>query len=61
MQVVIAVIYCFLSAGIVFGFAAIKPVLIQEGVYRDKCGQEEIEQSQEVCYGQELRWVALLR
>lgn len=60
MQVVIAVIYCFLSAGIVFGFAAIKPVLIQEGVYRDKCGHEEIAQNQEVCYGQELRWVALL-
>ncbi|PLN86810.1 MFS general substrate transporter [Aspergillus taichungensis] len=55
LQVVIAVIYCFLSAGIVFGFAAIKPVLIQEGVYRDKCGHEEIEQNQEVCYEQELR------
>lgn len=59
MQVVIAVIYCFLSAGIVFGFAAIKPVLIREGVYREKCGPE-IEQNQEVCYGQELRWVTLL-
>ncbi|PKY00526.1 MFS general substrate transporter [Aspergillus campestris IBT 28561] len=55
LQVIVAVIYCFFSAGIVFGFAAIKPVLIQEGVYRDKCGQEEIEQNQEVCYGQELR------
>ena len=29
--------YCLFAAGIVFGYAAIKPVLIQEGAYRDSC------------------------
>ncbi|PWY78085.1 MFS transporter Fmp42 [Aspergillus sclerotioniger CBS 115572] len=55
LQVCIAVIYCFFAAGIVFGFAAIKPVLIKEGVYRNQCSQEELESGSDVCYGQELR------
>ncbi|KAL2004157.1 hypothetical protein VTN02DRAFT_6254 [Thermoascus thermophilus] len=41
--------------GIVFGFAALKPVLIKEGVYRDHCTKEELENTEHVCYGQELR------
>lgn len=48
-------IYCLFSAGIVFGFAAIKPVFIQEGVYRDRCTKKELEDNVEVCYNQELR------
>ncbi|RAL11919.1 putative MFS transporter Fmp42 [Aspergillus homomorphus CBS 101889] len=55
LQVCIAVLYCLLAAGIVFGFAAIKPVLIREGVYRDQCSQEELDNNSDVCYGQELR------
>ncbi|KAL5361322.1 major facilitator superfamily domain-containing protein [Aspergillus floccosus] len=51
-QVCIAVIYCFLSAGIVFGFAALKPVLIAEGVYRQLCPPDNEE---DVCYSQQLR------
>ncbi|PYH43612.1 putative MFS transporter Fmp42 [Aspergillus saccharolyticus JOP 1030-1] len=54
-QVCIAVVYCLLAAGIVFGFAAIKPVLIREGVYRDRCSQAELDNNSDVCYGQELR------
>ncbi|RAK77084.1 putative MFS transporter Fmp42 [Aspergillus fijiensis CBS 313.89] len=54
-QVCVAVVYCLLAAGIVFGFAAIKPVLIREGVYRDRCSQEELDNNSDVCYGQELR------
>ncbi|KAL4783433.1 major facilitator superfamily domain-containing protein [Aspergillus varians] len=50
IQVSVAVVYCFFSAGIVFGFAAIKPVLIREGVYSEFCSGEE-----DICYGQELR------
>ncbi|KAF9895240.1 hypothetical protein FE257_000142 [Aspergillus nanangensis] len=50
-QVTIAVIYCFLAAGIVFGFAALKPILIAEGVYHHLCAN----QNDGVCYGQELR------
>ncbi|KAM7211238.1 Major facilitator superfamily domain containing protein [Rhypophila decipiens] len=37
LQVVATVIYCLFAAGIVFGFAAIKPVLIDEGAYRETC------------------------
>ncbi|KAF7133989.1 hypothetical protein CNMCM5793_005515 [Aspergillus hiratsukae] len=54
-QVIVAVIYCFLAAGVVFGFAALKPVLIREGVYRNLCSRDELSKNQEVCYGQELR------
>ncbi|KAL2841698.1 major facilitator superfamily domain-containing protein [Aspergillus pseudoustus] len=49
-QVVVAVVYCFFAAGVVFGFAAIKPVFISEGVYGDSCSGGE-----SACYGQELR------
>lgn len=55
VQVAVAVLYCLLAAGVVFGYAAVKPVLIQEGVYRDKCTQDEVDRGVWVCYGQELR------
>ncbi|KAF2720858.1 MFS general substrate transporter [Polychaeton citri CBS 116435] len=55
VQVVSAIIYCLFGAGVVFGFAAIKPVLIAEGVYRDKCTKEELDAGVWTCYGQELR------
>ncbi|KAK4186464.1 major facilitator superfamily domain-containing protein [Podospora australis] len=37
LQVAAAVVYCLFAAGIVFGYAAIKPVLKSEGAYRDVC------------------------
>ncbi len=55
MQVIIAVIYCLFAAGIVFGYAAIKPVLIREQVYRNLCTKKEIEDGVRVCYDQEVR------
>ncbi|KAI2699427.1 hypothetical protein CBS147332_8313 [Penicillium roqueforti] len=54
-QVCTAVVYCFLAAGVVFGFAALKPILIREKVYRDLCSQAELEKDVDVCYGQEIR------
>ncbi|KAJ6261737.1 hypothetical protein Dda_2536 [Drechslerella dactyloides] len=54
LQVALATIYCLLSAGVVFGYAAIKPVMISEGVYRDRCTREEIDKGKRVCFGQEL-------
>ncbi|KAJ6121322.1 Major facilitator superfamily domain general substrate transporter [Penicillium capsulatum] len=54
-QVCLAVVYCFLAAGVVFGFAALKPVLIRENVYRDLCSSEELEEGVLVCDGQEIR------
>jgi MFS family permease len=55
LQVFLAGIYCLFAAGIVFGFAAIKPVLIAEDVYRDRCTHQELVDNVPVCYGQEIR------
>ncbi|KAF7513933.1 hypothetical protein GJ744_006547 [Endocarpon pusillum] len=55
LQCAIAVLYCLLSAGVVFGYAAIKPVLIDEGVYSELCSKDEIEDGTTPCYGQEIR------
>lgn len=44
-----------LAAGIIFGYAALKPVLIREGVYRKYCTQEELDEGVRVCYEQEIR------
>lgn len=54
-QVCLSVVYCFLAAGIVFGFAALKPVLIREGVYRNFCSKRELDEHAAVCDGQEIR------
>ncbi|KAK4955470.1 hypothetical protein LTR66_013423, partial [Elasticomyces elasticus] len=54
-QVAVAVVYCLLAAGVVFGYAAVKPVLIREGVYRERCSREELEEGVWVCYEQEIR------
>ncbi|KAF3993916.1 hypothetical protein FT663_01327 [Candidozyma haemuli var. vulneris] len=37
LQVTCAILWCLLAAGPVFGFAALKPVLIAQGVYSDRC------------------------
>lgn len=37
MQIGAAVTYCLFAAGIVFGYAALKPVLIDEGAYQHEC------------------------
>ena len=40
-QVAFAVFFCFTCAGVIFGFAALKPILIEEGVYSDLCDCED--------------------
>lgn len=55
VQVAVAVVYCLLSAGIVFGYAAIKPVFVKEGVYGDQCSSEAIASAYQTCYEQEIR------
>ena len=58
VQVAIAVVYCLFSAGVVFGYAALKPVLIHEGVYSQFCESEEVEAVHDkTCYEQEIRYV----
>jgi MFS family permease len=37
VQVATGILACWLASGIVFGFAALKPVLVAEGVYADLC------------------------
>ncbi|KAI1412234.1 putative MFS transporter [Hypoxylon sp. FL1857] len=36
-QVAFAIVACWFAAGIVYGFASLKPVLIEEGVYDELC------------------------
>ncbi|RAL13714.1 putative MFS transporter [Aspergillus homomorphus CBS 101889] len=54
-QVAVTILACWFAAGIVFGFAALKPVLIAEGVYRDLCTDEELRDNVDVCLEQDLR------
>ncbi|RMZ81899.1 hypothetical protein DV738_g1950, partial [Chaetothyriales sp. CBS 135597] len=54
-QVTTAIIYCLFAAGIVFGYAAIKPVLIDEGVFQGLCTPKEIDEGVSPCYQQEIR------
>ncbi|KAI1437991.1 FMP42 protein [Xylaria sp. CBS 124048] len=42
LQVVCAVVYCLLAAGVVFGYAAIKPILKKTGAYHDVCGGDDV-------------------
>jgi len=42
LQVAVTVVYCLFAAGVVFGYAAIKPVLKKEGAYRDVCAESDL-------------------
>lgn len=55
VQVAVAVVYCLFSAGVVFGYAAIKPVFVKEGVYSESCSSEAFISSERTCYQQEIR------
>lgn len=50
-QIVCASIWCFLSAGIIFGFAAFKSVLVSEDVYSEYCPVD----SEKPCTEQDLK------
>ncbi|CAL9729893.1 hypothetical protein MOUN0_I01640 [Monosporozyma unispora] len=55
LQVVSASLWCLGSAGIIFGFAAFKIILIQEGVYSDRCVIDQTVPSKEACIAQDLK------
>lgn len=57
----VTVISCWFASGIVFGFAALKPVLVDNGVYRDLCTADELNAGVEICYEQDLRYVHFTR
>ncbi|KIW03519.1 uncharacterized protein PV09_05284 [Verruconis gallopava] len=54
-QVIIGVISCTLGSGIVFGFAALKPILIDRDAYRELCTEQELRDGVVVCYMQDLK------
>lgn len=56
VQVATAVVYCLFAAGIVFGYAALKPVLLAERVYREYCPKVRTSAA-ETCYEQEIRYI----
>jgi MFS family permease len=47
LQVATAVVLCCISSGIMFGFAAIKPILLVEGVYSELCEADTVAISHE--------------
>lgn len=49
------VLACWFASGIVFGFAALKPILVKEGVFHDLCTKEELDAGVQVCFEQDLR------
>ncbi|GFZ42804.1 hypothetical protein JCM24511_00522 [Saitozyma sp. JCM 24511] len=40
-QIASSIVFCFTVAGLVFGFAALKPILIDSGVYQELCDEYE--------------------
>ncbi|KAF2715602.1 MFS general substrate transporter [Pleomassaria siparia CBS 279.74] len=54
-QITVTVLACWFASGIVFGFAALKPILIKEGVFRELCTPDELAEGVEVCFDQDLR------
>lgn len=42
-----------------FGFAALKPVLVEEGVYHDQCTDAELREGVELCKQQDLRYAPM--
>lgn len=55
LQILCAVICCLLAGGVVFGYAAFKPVLVAEGVYKETCTPAEIAEDVPVCHQQEMK------
>ncbi|KAJ5640055.1 Major facilitator superfamily domain general substrate transporter [Penicillium longicatenatum] len=53
-QVAFTIFACWVASGIVFGFAALKPVLVEEGVYHDQCTEDELRDGIELCKQQDL-------
>ncbi|KIX05295.1 uncharacterized protein Z518_06167 [Rhinocladiella mackenziei CBS 650.93] len=54
-QVVVGVLSCVLASGIVFGFDALKSILVDEEVYRDLCTEKELRDDVWLCYMQDQR------
>ncbi|EGV63389.1 hypothetical protein PSN45_004331 [Yamadazyma tenuis] len=55
VQILCSIAWCLMAAGPVFGFAALKPILINEGIYSEHChfNDKDLE-SPETCVEQDL-------
>ena len=53
------VISCALASGITFGYAALKTVLVEKGLYRDLCKDDELQRGVRICYLQDQRYVGI--
>ncbi|KAF3398219.1 Protein FMP42 [Penicillium rolfsii] len=53
-QVIFTILACWVASGIVFGYAALKPVLVAEGVYHNQCTRDELQEGVELCVQQDL-------
>ncbi|EXJ69532.1 uncharacterized protein A1O5_07568 [Cladophialophora psammophila CBS 110553] len=54
-QVSVGVVSCVMASGIVFGFDALKTILLAEGTYRDLCTEDELRKNVPLCYMQDQR------
>lgn len=54
-QVIVGVLSSILASGITFGFAALKTILVDKGVYRDLCTDDELRKDVRICYLQDQR------
>ncbi|KAJ5594630.1 Major facilitator superfamily domain general substrate transporter [Penicillium hispanicum] len=54
-QVIFTILACWAASGIVFGFAALKPVLVEEGVFHERCTEDELREGVELCSQQDLK------
>lgn len=52
-QILVGVVSCVLASGIVFGFDALKTILVEEDVYREHCTEEELAHDVRLCYMQD--------
>lgn len=43
LQIICSIVWCLLAAGTVFGFAALKPILINEKIYHERCSKHSAE------------------
>ncbi|CCH40671.1 putative membrane protein [Wickerhamomyces ciferrii] len=55
IQVTCAIIWCLFAAGPIFGFAALKPILIDQGVYHEVCSTAASSSSTKACVEQDLK------
>lgn len=54
-QVVCAVVWCLFGAGPIFGFAALKPILIDQGIYSEVCKSHDASVFNVQCTEQDLK------